>query len=326
MPFDFSRMSKMPKSVWYDEDGLPIEDVQEFIKQRREELIERARSGELSREQAEKEAADKFYGRLEVKFVSPDTSPVVAIWSPEMVAAWIVKKDLNVVLRHSEEFYKGKSLWVPFERTVPPGPGEPPFLARRQKGHDLIVFGQTSLFKPGFDFTGCPFDYSDMRWFKKLREVLIDGTTLKAHGKDIEDGRTKLIKPDEWQFVTFSQDGAGRTILSDGEGHPKFQDVTFVSREVRRCFPKHSGMIEERVNLREVRRWKVHIDKEPKGKRRFLYDLLRKEFKDGFPLTFPSEEKRLDTVEKLMGEHYQYAERDSFKRYLNGVLKEYCED
>ena len=128
------------------------------------------------------------------------------------------------------------------------------------------------------------------------------------------------------QFVTFSQDGAGRTILSDGEGHPKFQDVTFVSREVRRCFPKHSGMIEERVNLREVRRWKVHIDKEPKGKRRFLYDLLRKEFKDGFPLTFPSEEKRLDTVEKLMGEHYQYAERDSFKRYLNGVLKEYCED
>lgn len=335
MTFDFKTMSEAHDRVEYDENGAPItswkqirvtpagaEEYERF----REELLAKVRSGELTPETAQEISTKQGGERFEVRFVYPAEDPTIAMWSPEMVAAWITTKDLSCVLRHCKDYYTGKSLWVKNNNVYSWPPEKPAFLQEKRYGHDLIELGKTSLFVKGINFKGTPFDYSNMKWFEKLREVLVDGRMVKATGTKVSTSQREPIKSEDWQFLEFRQDEQGETVLCMPGKSPKYRDITFLAREVRTSFPNRYGFARERINLREVRQWKANPEKRPKGKRLFLYSILKNEFKDGFPLNYRSDKERLAAVRKLMGNKYWHKDDDSFKRYLNGLLRDLCED
>ncbi|CAN7666213.1 hypothetical protein LJR030_002865 [Rhizobium sp. LjRoot30] len=335
MKFDFSAMNRTPSATEYDDDGVPIlswqqecgtqEGTVKYI-QFRNDLLEKVRTGEVTPKDAEKAAIKNGGEPLEVRFRPPASPPVIAMWSPEMVAAWISRKELNSVLRHREEFWRGRSIWIENQNVYRWPIDKPAFLQQSRRGYDLVALGKTSLFAAGFDFDGHRFDYSDMKWFEKLREMLVEGEMVKATARRRSNGQLTQIKAGEWQFLEFGRSENGGTILCKPGNAPIYEDITFLAREVRSCFSQKSGFAQERPNITGFRRWKIDIEKQPKGKRRFLYSLLTKTFPDGFPLHYKSDSERLQAIRELLADGYWHTDEDSFKRYLNGVLKEYCED
>lgn len=323
MPFDFSVMSELPSSA--ELDGQPGSPDALAYERFRCGLIEAVRTGQLTPADAEKKLKDMRGKPLEVNFALPNNPPELASWTPEMVAAWISSKDLRSVLRHHEECYRGKSIWVENANIHRFPEDRPPFLRERRRGHALIKLDRTSLFTPGYYFNGSRFDYSDLKWFKRLRELLIDGKLVKAWGTEISSGYIVPIAPEDWQVLHFAPDDNNNAVLKS-RNITLYRNVTFLAREIRHHFPIHGGFTQERVVIGDVRRWKTTIEKQPKGNRLKLYIVLRAKYPNGFPLTFKSDQDRLGAVRALFGDNDWHEDDDSFKRYLNRFLRDYCEN
>lgn len=332
MPFDYSVMTAMPRSSGPFQHG---EDVVDWQRERgtpegaaayerfRCDLLNKVRLGELTPTEGEQVSRDTGGEPFEVKFEISDGSPKIATWTPEMVASWILKKDLRLILRHHEQCYTGKSIWVENENVYRWPLDKPAFLRESRRGHDLIRLGRTSLFAPSFYFDGRRFDYSDLRWFQHLREFLVEGKLIKAAGTEIDSGHKVPISPGDWQFLEFAPDEDGSTILKQ-RGSARYRNVTFLARSIRRVFP--AAFTQQRITVTNARRWKDDLEKQPKGKRLMFYNVLKEAYPDGFPLTFQSESERLATIRELCGELCRRQSDDALKRYLNGLLQEYCGD
>lgn len=295
------------------------------IKRFRNDLLVKAHTGELTPEDADAQAVKHSCKPLCIQFEMPKAIPPISVWSPEMVAAWLSEHRLESVLRHHEKFYSGRSIWLKNDNEYRPK-RKLPFEKYRRHGHDLVALGKTSLFNEGFNFNGRRFNFSGMGWFKRLQQFLIDGARIKAAAMDLSKGYKVPIEPAEWRFLRFEAGEVDQALLCMPDGTRRYTDVTFLAREIRDCFSRRAGFAQERNNLVGVRRWKANPEKQPRGNKLIMYTILTNEFKDGFPLSFASDSERLETVKKLMGTKFWHDDQDSFKRYLNNLLREYCED
>lgn len=334
MAYDFSEMSKLPGLATHGEHEFPVRswieehgpEWTDYYNKCRETLVEKVKTGELTPQDADAALIELGGEPFEVKFQPQAKAPLIAMWSPEMVAAWMVDRELTSVFRHCKEHYSGKSIWIENECVYRLDLDKPLFMQRRRKGKDLIIFGKTSLFCTDYRFDGRRFDYSDMVWLNPLRAVLIEGKRLKATARNSRTGRRVAIKPDEWQLLEFAQDNHGNTILRKPGRVAKYSDIEFPATELRSCFPTRYGYTQERPLLRLFRPWKPASGRKLKRKEHFLLKLLKERFKEGFPIHHATGQDRLDEIKELMGRGYWHKDEDSFKRYLNRFIRRFCED
>lgn len=329
MPFDFSEMRSLGSEARsYDPESPNLKDrmvfpeeFEAYIATERQSLLDRVERGEITPKAAEEEAMKRLNRPLQTRFDPTVDVRELVNWTPEMVAAWISEKDLRAVHRHHELSYKGKTIWVRNSNVHRPQGRRVNF----DYGYDLVPLGPTSLFEEFSDFAGSPKNYSDMRWYSDLRQLLAEGRRITADGIRSGGKRNHVaVKRRDWLTAEFVKDQkTGETVLKVGD-KTVYRQVMFPAYKVMECFPKSHGFIRQPNHLRPVRRWKTDIGKLT-PQRQKVFNVLRAEWKDGIPVDFDNDQQRLDEVRRLLGSLYWHDDQDSFKRFLNRLLRRVCE-
>lgn len=263
-PFDFSGMDKLPKSDSFqisDDEHPPVDvaetsyddpsdvfSVGERVALRELALLE-ARHGRMTREEAELHE----WG-IDPIIVSPKLEfPMTQLlrWSPEMVAAWILWREKEAVLRHFEPSYRDAIIWVQsgsfFSLATDPVveekrlPWNADQMNNRRPGYTPVRLGQTSLFSRFLDFNGHQQAFGPIEdWYPQLCGLLAEGI-LSARGTPLVQGAAKLdIPPAHWEDSRFEDSQQFGTILKVG-GVARYRNISFSAQEITAEFSKSAG-------------------------------------------------------------------------------------
>ena len=117
-----SLMFDMPRDQHMSSEERAHHEVQKALANR---LIEQVAKGEITPEYADEFALRSNLGRLSNP-PEPSNFDIkkIGFWNLEMVVAWIIWRDDEVVLRHLPEFYSNHRVWLrsdkPKGRAFPP--------------------------------------------------------------------------------------------------------------------------------------------------------------------------------------------------------------
>ncbi|MFA7413294.1 MAG: hypothetical protein WC048_02305 [Rhizobium sp.] len=277
-------MSTVPSMSWHEEAGLtPYEETEEYwLKERakkRNELIERVRCGELTKQQAETEARTARVGPLasRLRDITALTADMT-FWTIEMTAAWIKNRSAEAVHRHYHPSYAEVLVW----RRRPNFLQDPQKLKTRapkaEQRYDLVELTKAQFGISYVDFDGEARDLPAVdNFFPGLRLHLLTGDVPALGTPAGSPTERPEISAGFWatcQFKVTDEEGA---CLYRGEDLV-YRDIRFRAPELLKFYPPPIG---SRLKPGRVYPWKEIIG--IRDYKAAIVEKLRSVFPRGIP-------------------------------------------
>jgi hypothetical protein len=206
----------------------------------RDELIKRAKLGEISPEDAEDEAHQADCEPLEVLPESLDLDPrTEEDWTLLMVLVWIIERDPNAVRAVWTKARRDATQWVSTPLAASDGTDAANKTSwelkalDRLRGWDVeaVVEESAPFMLPPIIISG-PTAYSDL--LAKLQSG-----HLSAQGKHCETGERQAIPTSDWMNLDWLRDptASAEMVGSRMEDAPKYDEVTISWQKVREIWP-----------------------------------------------------------------------------------------
>jgi hypothetical protein len=286
--FNFSVMATLPELKRKPNGEAvalpPYEETEAYWldmrEQKRNELIARVRTRELTKEQAEALAIKARVGPLASRL--PNITKLRAdmiFWSVEMTAAWIKALNIKAFHRQYGPSYDGILVWakIPEFRRSVWGPKPKPSEAR----YDLLPLEKPQFGVGYVDFDGETRQLPNVEeFFPKLRTFLSTGEISAVGQPKHPPAEDPEISPGFWETADFNvtdEDGACLSI----DGAVIYRKIVFNAPQLIKFYPPS---VASRLRIRSGRvfPWREDIELSERYKIRIV-DKLRALFPRGLP-------------------------------------------
>jgi hypothetical protein len=223
----------------------------------RDILLDRVRRGEITPDEAEREAENQGFGPLATKPNAVEFEPdEMAWWSLPMAVAWIAWRSLNSVREHCAEYRENWLHWMPGSWNVPTNNGTE---FERIDGYELRASRQSTVCRlsmveaylastktlpPTTKMTVAEAE-------KRLFTALADGR-VKAIARDAA-GNVVDIPQREWPYLQLFEEGLADVLKHDAlDPKPAFSEIKLernVLKEIWPNFPIEPYMIEPMTRM-----------------------------------------------------------------------------
>ncbi len=304
---------------WEDELRQAYEEGLSRSQKTAEDLIRRVSNGHMTPGEADLEANSKLNLTLSQPLELFDLrAGHMYLWSPEMVAAWIIWRRSAHVLRHYEPSYSDAKAWVKnaTARSYYIGINGWPPLELPVKGHQLVQLEKTSIGKQFLDHNGelCSFN---RHWESELQAAMVVHG-IRSFGLAYESGQDTEIPSTVWKNGALKVRD-GETVLLEGR-IIKYRDIRFIAADVLKAFEPDYGVF---------RPWK----REPKkldGRDEIAVNALRKEWPHGFPWHWSGQEKFeqvMNILNAAAPRRFNYKENNlTFQKFLQRLAVKALEE
>jgi hypothetical protein len=205
----------------------------------RDELIRRAKLGEISSEDAENEAYRAGCEPLEVLPESLDLDPrTEEDWTLPMVLVWIIERDPSAVRAVWTKARRDATQWVSAPLASSNGTDPANKISWEKALDPLTVWDVEAVVEELAPFMLPPIIISGPRAHADLLASLQSGH-LPAQGKRYETGERHAISASDWVNLDWLEDqtASAEMVGSRMEKTPKYDEVTISGQKVREIWP-----------------------------------------------------------------------------------------